>query len=198
MDSYQSIATEFQEVIELISISVDEIASPLQRAAAVCTESLLAENKILCCGNGAGAAVAQLLSLGLIHRYEHERPGLPALCLSGDGVTLSGIATATSGQEIYARQVRALGQAGDILLGIAAGEGNSSIIQGIRAAHDRGMIVVILSGGDCADISSLLLPEDIEIHVPSVSAPRIIEVQTMLAHCLCKLIDQSLFGSYDQ
>jgi phosphoheptose isomerase len=197
MDNYEVVASGFQEVIELISISVDQLAVPVQSAARLSTDALLGENKILCCGNGPGAAVAQLFSVGLVHRFEQDRPALPALCLSGDGAALSAIAAASTGQDIYSRQVRALGQAGDVLLGIAAGEGNSSIIQAIRAAHDREMAVIVLSGGDCADISSLLLPEDIEIHVPSTSAPRIIEIQTMIVHCLCKLIDQSLFGSYE-
>jgi len=196
MDNYDTIAGAFQEVIELLSASVDTVAEPLQRAAEVCTEALLAERKILCCGNGPGAAVAQLVSIGLMHRLERDRPALPATCLSGDGGTVSAIATAAGSHEIYARQVRALGQAGDILLGVASGEGNSSIIQAIRAAHDRHMIAIVLSGGDRADISSLLLPEDIEIRVSSLSTPHLVELQTMIAHCLCKLVDQSLFGGY--
>ncbi len=198
MDSYDTIAGDFQEVIELISISVDQIGAAVQRAVTGSTEALLAEHKILCCGNGPGAAVAQLFTIGLVHKFEHDRPALPATCLSADGPTLSAIATASGSHEIYSRQVRALGQPGDVLLGVAAGEGNSSIIQAIRAAHDRDMIAIVLSGGDCADISSLLLPEDIEIHIPGNNAARIVELQTMIVHCLCKLIDQSLFGSYEQ
>ncbi len=198
MDTYEAIAGGFQQVIELISVSVDQLAEPAMRAATVASEALLEEHKILCCGNGPGAAVAQLFSIGLVHRFEQDRPALPALCLSGDGITLSAIAASSATNEVYSRQVRALGQPGDILLGVAATDGNGSIIQAIRAAHDRDMTVIVLSGGDCADISSLLLPEDIEMHVPSSSSPRIIELQTMIVHCLCKLIDQSLFGSYDQ
>ncbi len=198
MDSYEAIAGGFQQVIELISVSVDQFAEPALRAGTVASEALLGEHKILCCGNGPGAVVAQLFSIGLVHRFEQDRPALPAVCLSGDGATLSAIATSSATNEIYSRQVRALGQPGDILLGVAAADGNASIIQAIRAAHDRDMTAIVLSGGDCADISSLLLPEDIEIHVPSGSSPRIIEMQTMIVHCLCKLIDQSLFGSYDQ
>jgi len=197
MDNYDAIAGDFQEIMELVSVSVDPLAEPVHRAAALGSEALLGESKILSCGNGAGAAVAQLFSIGLVHRFENDRPALPALCLSGDGATLSAIATAAT-QDIYSRQIRALGQPGDVLLGVAAAEGNASIIQAIRAAHDRGMSVIVLSGGDSADISSLLLPEDVEIRVASSRAPRIIEMQTMIVHCLCKLIDQSLFGSYEQ
>ena len=196
MDRYSDIANGFQDVIELISISVDTLAGPLQQAADLCTGALLNEGKLLCCGNGSGAVVSQLLVTALIHRFEQDRPALPAICLSGDGASMSAIATAQGSHEIYARQVRALGQADDILLGVAAGEGNSSLIQAVSAAHDRDMAVVVLTGGG-SDITSLLRPEDIEIHVRSASAPRIIELQIMIAHCLCKLIDQALFGNYD-
>jgi D-sedoheptulose 7-phosphate isomerase len=120
------------------------------------------------------------------------------MCLSGDSVNMSAIAFSTNSNDAYARPVRALGQPGDILIGVAAGEGNSSIIQALRAAHDRDMTTIILSGGACGDISSLLFPEDVELHVPGSSPPRIIELQTMVVHSLCTLIDQSLFGTYDE
>lgn len=196
MNTYEVIAEDFQQAMELVSISVDNLVEPLERAVGLCHEALLAEKKILCCGNGAGAAVAQLFCIGLIHRYEQERPALPAVSLCGDGPIQSAIATA-SGSEVFSRQVRAVGQAGDVLLAVAASENNSALIQSIRAAHEREMLVILLSGGDCKDVSSLMLPEDVEIYVNSSSAPRIIELQTMIVHCLCKLIDNSLFGIYD-
>jgi phosphoheptose isomerase len=195
MSTYDVIAGEFQSTLELASNSVDTLAEPLERAVDIASNALLGEKKILCCGNGAGAAVSQLFSIGLVHRYEQERPALPAVNLSGDGTTLSAIATASS-TDIFSRQVRAIGQAGDALLAVAANEGNANIIRAIGAAHDREMLVVLLSGGDCKDVSSLMLPEDVEIYVQSSSGPRIIEMQTMIVHCLCKLIDQSLFGDY--
>lgn len=195
MSTYESVAGEFQGILELASVSVDSLVEPLERAVSIATPALLNENKILCCGNGPGAAVAQLFSLGLVHRHEQERPALPAVNLCGDGVTLSALGTGSS-NDIYARQVRAIGQAGDVLLAVAANEGNGSIIQAIRAAHDREMLVILLSGGDCVDVSSLTLPEDVEIYVDSRSGPRIVEMQTMIVHCLCKLIDEALFGSF--
>jgi phosphoheptose isomerase len=189
MSTYEIIAGEFQRTLELASNSVDALADPLGRAVEIASSALLGEKKILCCGNGAGAAVSQLFSIGLVHRYEQERPALPAVNLSGDGATLSAIATASS-TDIFSRQVRAIGQAGDALLAVAANEGNGNIIRAIGAAHDREMLVILLSGG------SLMLPEDVEIYVQSSSGPRIIEMQTMIVHCLCKLIDHSLFGDY--
>lgn len=195
MNTYELVAGEFQHTLELVSVSVDAVVDPLERAADSVTRALLNENKVLCCGNGPGVAIAQLFSIGLVHRYEHERPALPAVNLCGDGAILTAIGNASQ-NEIYARQVRAIGQPGDVLLAVAASEGNGSIIQAIRAAHDRDMQVVLLSGGDCTDVSSLTLPEDVEIYVNSSASPRIVELQTMLVHCLCKLVDQSIFGSY--
>ena len=92
--------------------------------------------------------------------------------------------------------MRAIGHSGDVLLAVAANDGNGSIIQAIRAAHDRDMLVILLSGGDCNDVSSLTTPEDAEIYIESTSGPRIIEMQTMIVHCLCKLIDQAIFGNF--
>ena len=152
------------------------------------------EHKLLCCGNGAGAAVAQLFCIGLIHRLERDRPALPAICLSSDGVTLSALATGAGCQDMYARQLRALGQAGDILLAVATATDNSSIIRAIQAAHERDMTCILLSGGAAADSANALHGEDIALHVPGQNPAHIIELQTMSVHCLCKLIDDSLFG----
>ena len=195
MSTYELVAEEFQSIIELISFSVDALVEPLKQAVEMVTPALLSENKVMCCGNGPGAAIAQLFSIGLVHRYLQDRPALPAMNLCGDGATLSALGT-THSNEIYARQIRAIGQPGDVLLAVAASDGNGSIIQAIRAAHDREMLVVLLSGGDCKDVSSLTLPEDVEIYVDSTSGPRIIEMQTMIVHCLCKLIDRELFGNF--
>ncbi len=196
MDDYKAITSGFQETIELVSMSVDEWLPHLREAGQIFSQALLGERKLLACGNGAGAALAQIFCTQLLHRYEQERPALPAMALSNDPITMSAIAADSSGGEVYAKQVRAIGQSGDVLLGIASGEGNGSIIQAIRAAHDREMTVVLLSGGECRDVSSLLLPEDCQLHVNSDRSPRIIEMQTMLINCLCEQIDQSLFGSY--
>ncbi|MEE4661632.1 MAG: SIS domain-containing protein [Halieaceae bacterium] len=195
MSTYDAIAADFQALLELVSVSVDTMADPVDEAVALCQAALLNEGKILCCGNGPGAAVAQLFSIGLIHRFEYDRPALPAFCLAADGATLSAL-TSGGGNDLFSRQIKAAGQPGDVLLAVAASDNNTSLIQAMRAAHERDMRVVLLSGGDCKDISSLITSEDVEIYVNSSSAPRIIEVQTVIVHCLCKLIDQALFGIY--
>ncbi len=193
MDYYKVIAGEFEEIIELISMSVDGLVPHVRRANAMCSEALLGERKILACGNGAAAALAQIFCASLLHRFETERPALPAIALCADTSTLSALAAAGGGER-YARQVRALGQPGDILLAIAIGDGEAGIIQSMRAAREREMRVVVLSGGESSDIASLLSPEDCQLHVASQRPPRIVEMQAMLLHCLCGLIDRTLFG----
>ena len=196
MDHYQTIASGFRETIELISLSVDQLVPQLRQASELCSRTLLAEGKILACGNGTGNALAQIFCASLLHGYEHDRPALPAMALSGDAHTLSAMATDNSGSEVYACQVRALGQAGDLLLAVTGSEDKASIAQAIAAAHDRDMAVIVLSGGNSQDLSGSLLEEDCRLHVDSQRAPRIAEMHIMLIHCLCEQIDQSLFGSY--
>tara|TARA_R110002072_G_scaffold300681_1_gene478630 strand:- start:208 stop:801 length:594 start_codon:yes stop_codon:yes gene_type:complete len=195
MDSYSTIAASFGETIDLVSTSVDTLAPEIERATQFCIDALLQERKIITCGVGSGATVAQLFCTSLLHRFEQERPALPAIALGADGTTLTALA-ATSNSDLYSKQVRALGQPGDILLAIAGHDNNGSIVRAVQAAHDRDMPAIVVSGGECADVSSLLLPEDVELHVASARSPRIIEVQVMIIHCLCQLIDESLFGSY--
>ncbi len=196
MDHYQTIASGFRETIELITLSVDQLVPQLRQASELCSRTLLAEGKILACGNGTGSALAQIFCTSLLHRYEHDRPALPAMALSGDAYTLSAMATNDGGSEVYACQVRALGQAGDLLLAVTGSEDRASIGRAIAAAHDRDMAVIVLSGGNSPDLSGSLLEEDCQLHVDSQRAPRVAEMHIMLIHCLCEQIDQSLFGSY--
>lgn len=196
MDYYQAIARGFQESIELISMSVDELVEPMRIAQELCTTALLNENKILCCGNGSGHAIAQIFALQMLHRLEQERPALPALCLGGDTATLTAVAS-DSANDVFARQLRALGQSGDVLLAIASSDGDSSLIQTVRAAHDRDMAVILLSHGSGSDISSLLMPEDVELSFAQTRALRATELQLMVVNCLSELIEHSLFGSFE-
>ena len=197
MDYYQTIARNFRETIEAITANVDPLAPALEQTSQLMSAALVSDKKIMACGNGTSNALAQLFVTNLLNRFEQERPGLPAMSLCNDAATLTGIASAYTMAEIYSKQIRALGQAGDLLVCIANGEGNGSIIQAVRAAHERDMIVIVLCADNCSDISSLLLPEDLELNVASSRMPRIAELHTMLIHCICELVDHTLFGGFD-
>ena len=168
------------------------LAPTIAAAAAAMTRSLLEDGKILSCGNGGSAADAQHFSSELLNRFELERPGLPALALTTDSSTLTSIANDYSYVEIFAKQVRALGQPLDVLLAISTSGNSENVLRAIHAAHERGLRVVALTGRDGGVIAGALRPDDIEIRVPAERTCRIQEVHLVIIHALCDLIDAEL------
>ena len=196
MDFYQIIAGNFQANIETISLSVDGLALPIEHSTNLMTGALLADGKIMVCGNGPDAALAQLFTCTLLSRLENERPALPALSLSSDAASLTAIAATGGLNELFSRQVRALGQPGDVLLCISSGDGHNNLIRAVQAAHERDMGVIALSNTNSGQLSTLIRSEDVELPVNAARRTLVIEIQTMVIHCLCELIDRSLFDSY--
>jgi D-sedoheptulose 7-phosphate isomerase len=198
MDQYPTIANNFQQTIELIAHSVDQLSPPIQKASASITQSLLNENKVICCGDGTSAALCQLFVCNMLSSQERDRPSLPAFSLANDAAALSAITSSYSFNDIYSKQIRALGQPGDILLTISNQQHNGSINQAVLAAHERKLTVICLNSTVGNDVSSLLLPEDIEMVVDSNHSARITEIHTMLILQLCEFIDTALFGAYER
>jgi D-sedoheptulose 7-phosphate isomerase len=157
-------------------------------------ECLLAGGKILSCGNGGSAGDAQHFSAELLNRFEKERPGLPAIAISTDTSTLTAIANDYDFNEIFSKQVSALGNSGDVLLAISTSGNSKNVLAAIEAAHERGMKVVAMTGRDGGTIAAALGVDDTEIRVPSERTARIQEVHLVVIHCLCDLIDTHLFG----
>jgi len=168
------------------------LAPAIAAAAATMTRCLLEDGKILSCGNGGSAADAQHFSSELLNRFELERPGLPAVALTTDSSTLTSIANDYAFVEVFAKQVRALGQPADVLLAISTSGNSENVARAIRAAHERGLRVVALTGRDGGAIAGLLADGDIEIRVPADRTCRIQEVHLLVIHCLCDLIDAEL------
>jgi phosphoheptose isomerase len=195
MDYYQIIAENFQSTIETIALSVDNLAEPIERGSQLMARALLEDRKIVACGNGVDAALAQLFACNLLSRFEHERPALPALTLGGDGASITAIAHSSGVIDIFSRQLRALGQAGDVLLCINSSDGANNLLRAVQAAHERNMTVVALSNTGDSELSTLIRAEDVELRVDALRQPRIVELHTMAIHCLCELIDHSLFGT---
>ncbi len=192
----QRVITLFHESIEAKMQAGESLAPLIGEASQMIVHALLNGNKILCCGNGFAAASAQLFATSLVHRFEKERPGLPAIALGTDCTLTSSIAAESSFNEVYAKPIRALGQAGDVLLLIANGGHQFSLVQAAQAAHDRDMGVIALSGPDGSDIASLLDDiNDIELSINISSPTRVHEIQLLVLLCLCDLIDNQLFGS---
>lgn len=173
----------------------DQLSQPIEVASAVMVNSLLNEGKILCCGNGSSAICAQSFSSKLLNHFIQERPSLPAIALSADYATLTAIANDYDYSEIYSKQIRALGNAKDVLFAITYDDNSDNIVQAIQAAHDRDMSVIALTGSQCPQVQSILLPDDIEICVTAQKLIYLQQAHLLIVDCLCNLIDYQLFGS---
>lgn len=194
MDPIQRVRDNFNESIKLKTESVELLAPLISSAASLMAAALLQEHKILSCGNGGSAADAQHFSAEMLNRFEMERPGLPAIALTTDTSTLTSIANDYQFAEIFSKQIRALGQPGDILLAISTSGSSHNIIHAIDAAHDRSMNIIALTGKEGGEVANLMRDGDIEIRVPGRSTARIQEVHLMIIHSLCDLIDRQLLG----
>ena len=194
MNPVQRVIDNFNESIKLKTESVEVLAPLIANAATAIADSLLQEHKILSCGNGGSAADAQHFSSEMLNRFEMERPGLPAIALTTDSSTLTSIANDYQYADIFSKQVRALGQSGDILLAFSTSGESHNIIHAIDAAHDRGMNIIALTGRDGGQVANLMEEKDIEIRVTSWSTARIQEVHIMIIHSICDLVDLHLLG----
>jgi D-sedoheptulose 7-phosphate isomerase len=184
----------FQQSVEA-KMNAGEVLFPdIIHAAQMMVECLLHEGKLLVCGNGPSAALAQILSNSLINRFERERPSLPAFTLGCDLTNVTSIANEKSFNEVFAKEVKALGNAGDILIILSSSGNPSNLVQAIQAAHEKNMPIITLNGRNGGNISSLLDVNDKEIRVPSNSRGRIHEIHLLIIFCLCDLIDEQLFG----
>jgi phosphoheptose isomerase len=198
MDYYQIIADNFQETIETIAMSVDDLAIAIERGSQLISAALLTDRKIIACGNGVDAALAQLFVCNLLNRFEQDRPALPALSLAADNASMTAIAQSGAFNDIYSRQLRALGQAGDVLLCISSVENASNLLRAIQMAQDREMSVIVMSSLRENALGAILRPDDVELRVNTTRRARIVEMHTMTIHSLCELIDHALFGGYEQ
>lgn len=194
MNFINVVEQSFQDSIQTKTNAI-HLAAHIAQAAETIVQSLLDGHKILSCGNGGSAADSQHFAAEMLNRFETERPSLPAFALTTDTSTLTSIANDYSYEEIFAKQIRALGQAGDILLAISTSGNSPNVIQAIHTAHERNMIVIALTGKDGGAMSPLLQTPDVELCVPSHSTARIQETHLLIIHCLCDLIDKQLFGT---
>lgn len=184
----------FVDSIEAKMASAEVLPELIEAAGQRMVEALLNGGKILTCGNGGSAGDAQHFSSELLNRFERERPALPAIALTTDSSTLTSIANDYSYNEIFSKQIRALGNPSDVLLAISTSGNSANVIQAIQAAHDKGLVVIALTGRDGGKMAPLYTGADVELRVPSDSTARIQEVHLVIIHALCDYIDQQLFG----
>lgn len=191
------ISNNFEHSSRLTAELAALLAPSIANAAAVIVDALLKEQKVLACGTGGAAAIAQYGVALMLDQFELERPGLSAISLCSDSVTLTAIADENHFEQVFSKQVIALGMEGDILLAISSHGTSASIAGAIRSAQEQGMRVIALTGGDGGKVLDLLGEHDVHIGVPHDDRARIIESFLLTLHCLCDAVDSLLLGVYE-
>lgn len=180
--------------IEAHIAAADTLAPVIAQAGLQLANSLLKDGKIFLCGNGASAANCMHFSMAMLNHFDVERPSLPVITLSTDIAVMTSFASDGHYDQVFARQIQALGQENDILLALSTSGNADNLLQAVHAAHDRGMDTIVLSGRDGGVLANHLGPEDIEVRVLGDTAAQIRQTHLFILHCFCDLIEQSLFG----
>lgn len=193
-DLTNRIRSNFSDSIQTKINAADALINIIAEASEEIVQALLEGHKILTCGNGGSACDALHFSSEMLNRFKQERPALPAIALTADMATITSIGNDYHFSDIFAKQIRALGQPGDLLLAISTSGNSTNIVNAIKAAHDKNMGVIALTGHDGGKIPDYLQEKDIEIRVPAFETARIQETHLLVIHCICDIIDFRLFG----
>jgi phosphoheptose isomerase len=196
MDHYDILAGNCHSTIESLAMAVDALAEPMAIAAEMVSTALVQDGKVLACGAGPDAALAQLFTINMLGHFLQERPALPALALAGDGATIAAIAERDGPREMFARQIRALGHDSDLLLLVASAPAGDALLAALEAAAERNMSVIALSSGSDERLSRCLRAGDVEIPVHHAVPARALELHAVVIQNLSELIDHNLFGGY--
>jgi D-sedoheptulose 7-phosphate isomerase len=194
VDLITRISENFSESAHLKLQAMDALAGPIAAGAERMVQCLKNDGKILACGNGGSAADAQHFAAELVNRFEMERPPLSAIALTTDTSILTSIGNDYDYDQVFSKQVRALGHGGDLLLAISTSGNSRNVVAAIHAAHEAQMSVIALTGRNGGKMAEVLRASDIHICVPAQSTARIQEVHLLTLHCLCDAIDCLLLG----
>ncbi len=194
MDLTARINQQFEESGRLKLALADLLSARIAASAEIIVAAFLKDKKVLACGNGPGAADAQYFSACMLNHFGMERPGLAAISLNADSTILTSIAKHGNYDQIFSKQILALGQDGDVLIAISISGDSSNILNAIKAAKERNMKVIAFSGGDGGLLVELLEEHDIHLGVPDHNPARIQEIFVLILHCLCNAIDCLLLG----
>ena len=193
----QRIQQQFIDSADLKYQCAQALAPTVEAAVTAVLASVTGGGKVLACGNGASAAGAQHFAASFMGRYERERPELAAISLCADASVITGIATDFETRAVFSRQVRALGQAGDVLLVLSTTGNSANVVAAVEAAHDRDMVVLALTGAKGGQLAQRLRDTDVHVCVPHDQAARILEVHHLVLHCICDGVDAQLLGLPD-
>jgi len=194
MSLIDRIRQHFEDSAELKRAAAAALAAPIAQAVDLVTAALAADRKLLICGNGGSAADSQHLAAELVGRFERERPELAAIALTTDTSILTAVANDYAYDQVFARQVRALGREGDVLVAFSTSGNSPSVLAAAESAQERGLKVIALTGRGGGRLGALLRADDVHLCVPHERTARIQEVHLLIIHCLCDGIDASLLG----
>ncbi len=191
MDFHNTIKQNFLDNIQTQQMAVDMLSGAIERAARMITDGFLAGGKILACGEGAATLLARQFCHAMLDCHHTPRPALPALSL--DPAASAHNLCGTAGGH-YTRALGALGDSLDILLAVSIDGDDTSVVDAIHTAQERGLTVLALTGMSGGRVADCLRAHDIEIRAPSDNHSRILETQCLVVNCLCELIDRQLLG----
>lgn len=195
MDLNARVTRLFNDSIATKQAALKTLVPSIVSAAQLMAAALKQNHKIMSCGNGGSAADAQHFSAELLNRFERERAPLAGIALTTDTSTLTSISNDYDYNEVFSKQLRALGQPGDVLLAISTSGNSPNVIRAMETAHEKDVHIAALTGRDGGKMAPLLQSPDVEIRVPAKVTARIQEVHLLVLHCLCDLIDEQLCGS---
>lgn len=194
MDHAAHLRTHFEEGIELRRRMAETLPQEIARAGQALANALKSGRKALACGNGGSAADSQHFAAEIVGRFERERPGMPAIALTVDSSALTAIANDYDWDRVFAMQVSALGQPGDVLLAISTSGNSKNVVRAIEAAHSKNMTVIALTGRDGGAMGGMLRPQDFHLNVAHPRTMRVQEIHLLVVHCLCEVVDNVIFG----
>ena len=194
MNHSENLKKHFEEGIELRKQMAETMPAEIAKAGEALANALKGGRKVLSCGNGGSAADSQHFAAELVGRFERERPGLPGIALTTDSSALTAIANDYAFDQVFAKQVLALGQPGDFLLGISTSGNSKNVIEAVKAAQSRGMPVIALTGRDGGEMGRMMKAGDFNLNVAHPRTMRIQEIHLLVVHCLCEVIDNVMFG----
>jgi D-sedoheptulose 7-phosphate isomerase len=194
MDLAAHLKGHFDEGIELRKRMAESMPAAIARAGTALAEALKNGRKALACGNGGSAADSQHFAAEIVGRFERERPGMPAIALTVDTSALTAIANDYDFDRVFSKQVEALGQPGDVLLGISTSGNSKNVVEAIKAAHAKDMVVIALTGRDGGAMGKMLRPNDYHLNVAHPRTMRVQEIHLLVIHCLCEVVDNVIYG----
>jgi D-sedoheptulose 7-phosphate isomerase len=194
MDLVAHLKQHFEEGIELRTRMAQTLPAEIARAGQALAGAMKAGRKALACGNGGSAADSQHFAAEMVGRFERERPGMPAIALTTDTSALTAIANDYDYDRVFSKQVEALGNPGDVLLAISTSGNSKNVIEAIRAAQARGLVVIALTGRDGGAMAKMLRSQDFHLNVAHPRTMRVQEVHLLVVHCLCEVVDNVIYG----